>query len=154
MGLWTSRPGKRLLLIVLLSMLCATGGCRQSPWTLWNSYSARFIDAQGRVFDPQGDQHTTSEGQAYALFFALAGNDRAPFRPRAGLDPEQTWPMAIFRPTFRPGCGARTRTASGRRWIANPASDADVWMAYTLIEAGPPVEDIPLYAIWAGGCWR
>ena len=60
-------------------LLCATGGCKQGPWTLWDSYSARFIDAQGRVFDPQGDEHTTSEGQAYAMFFALADNDRATF---------------------------------------------------------------------------
>jgi endo-1,4-beta-D-glucanase Y len=58
-------------------MLCAAGGCKQSPWTLWDSYSARFIDAQGRVIDPQGGARTTSEGQAYALFFALADNDRA-----------------------------------------------------------------------------
>ena len=71
---------KRLLLIVALSMFSVAGGCKESPWQLWNSYSARFIDPQsGRVFDPNGDQHTTSEGQAYALFFALADNDRPTF---------------------------------------------------------------------------
>ena len=53
MGIRKSLRGKRLLPIVLLSMLCATGGCKQRTWTLWDSYSARFIDAQGRVFDPK-----------------------------------------------------------------------------------------------------
>src|ERR1039458_9940382 len=79
MGLRKSPPEKHLLLLVLLLLLCAGGGCKQRSWRLWDSYSARFIDANGRVFDPKGDQHSTSEGQAYALFFALADNDLAHF---------------------------------------------------------------------------
>ena len=79
MGLPIPRLRKRLLLIASLLMLSATGGCKQGPWTLWDSYSARFIDGQGRVIDPQGGGRTTSEGQAYALFFAMADDDRACF---------------------------------------------------------------------------
>ena len=43
----TSRLGSVCLLIVC-SARCsrATGGCKQGPWPLWNSYSARFIDPQ------------------------------------------------------------------------------------------------------------
>ena len=97
---------------------CATGGCKQSAWTLWDAYSARFIDAQGRVFDPKGDQHTTSEGQAYALFFALADNDRAHF------DRVLTWTQVnLAAGDLNPsaaGSGARTRTASGRRSMPTP----------------------------------
>ena len=48
MGLPISRLRKRLLLIVSLLMLGAPGGCKLGHWTLWDSYSARFIDAQGR----------------------------------------------------------------------------------------------------------
>lgn len=70
---------KRWSLLVVVSLLCATGGCRQSSWRLWNAYSARFVNPQGRVFDPQGDQRTTSECQASAMFFALVANDRAHF---------------------------------------------------------------------------
>jgi endoglucanase len=76
MGLRKSPPENRLLLLVFLFLLCATGGCNRGSWTLWDSYSARFIDVNGRVFDLKGDRHTTSEGQAYALFFALADNWR------------------------------------------------------------------------------
>ena len=56
MGLSTTRQGKRFLLIVALSLFSMTGGCKEGPWQLWNSYSSRFIDPQsGRVFDPNGD---------------------------------------------------------------------------------------------------
>ena len=80
MGLPIPRLRKRLLLIASLFLICATGGCKQGPWTLWDAYSARFIDSQGRVIDPQSsDARTTSEGQAYAMFFALADNDRITF---------------------------------------------------------------------------
>ena len=68
-----------LLLVPFLFLLGGTGGCKQGPWTLWNAYAAHFIDAQGRVIDPQGGGRTTSEGQSYALFFALVNNDQARF---------------------------------------------------------------------------
>jgi len=135
MGLRTSRLGKRLLLVVIVSMLCATGGCKENSWPLWNAYSARFIDPQGRVFDPNGDAHTTSEGQAYAMFFALADNDRATF------DRVLTWTQANMAngdlqtrlPAWNWG---KSKDGEWKALDANPASDADVWMAYTLIEAG------------------
>jgi len=124
-----------LLLIALVFSLSATGGCKPGSWALWDAYTARFIDAQGRVFDPNGDQHTTSEGQAYALFFALADNDRAHF------DRVLNWTQANLAngdlqthlPAWLWG-----KDASGvwKTLDANSASDADVWIAYTLIEAG------------------
>jgi endoglucanase len=135
MGIRKSLLGKRLLPIVLLSMLCATGGCKQGTWSLWDSYSARFIDQQGRVFDPQGDQHTTSEGQAYALFFALADNDRTHF------DRVLNWTqvnlasgdLETHLPAWRWG---KDQNGEWKQLDTNSASDADVWMAYTLVEAG------------------
>ena len=63
------------------------GGCKQGPWTLWDSYQTRFIDGQGRVIDHTSGDRTTSEGQAYAMFFALVNNDRATLRPAAAVDP-------------------------------------------------------------------
>jgi len=67
------------------------------------------------VIDPQGDARTTSEGQAYALFFALTDNDRACF------DRVLTWTQAnlagaICKLIFQPGFGERPKKASGRRW--------------------------------------
>jgi endoglucanase len=124
-----------LLLIVSLSMLCATGGCKQGPWQLWDAYSARFIDAQGRVIDPQGDGRTTSEGQAYALFFALVDNDRASF------DRVLSWTrdnlaqgdLHTHLPAWLWG---KDKDGAWKTIDPNPAADADVWMAYTLVEAG------------------
>jgi len=131
-----------LPLLVLL-MVCATGGCKQGPWTLWNAYEARFIDPQGRVFDPQGDQHTTSEGQAYALFFALAGNDRAQF------DRVLSWTqMNLARNDLTANLPSwlwgKDKDGAWKTLDANSASDADLWMAYTLVEAGR-LWNAPLY---------
>jgi len=131
----SSPMAKRLLLIAILFMLSATGGCKESQWKLWNAYSARFIDAQGRVYDPQGDQHTTSEGQAYALFFALADNDRTKFdlilswtrENLAGGSLEARLPAWLW---------GKSSDGPWKALDANSASDADVWMAYTLVEAG------------------
>jgi len=124
-----------LLPITLFLCLSATAGCKQSAWPLWNSYAARFIDVQGRVFDPTGDQHTTSEAEAYALFFALAGNDRARFDlvlawTQANLaqgDLETRLPAWLW---------GKDKDGAWKTLDPNPASDADAWMAYTLIEAG------------------
>jgi endoglucanase len=131
----TNRPGKHWLLIAFLLTLCPTGGCKQNSWPLWNAYSARFIDVQGRVIDHSAADRTTSEGQAYAMFFALAGNDRPSF------DRLLNWTQANLA-----GGDLQTHLpawlwgkASDGQWKtldAHCASDADVWMAYTLIEAG------------------
>ena len=127
--------GKRVLLTMILLTLSATGGCKERGWKLWSAYSARFIDAQGRVFDPQGYQHTTSEGEAYALFFALVGNDRACFDRVLG------WTQANLAggslearlPAWSWG---KASDGSWKPLDTNSASDADLWMAYALLEAG------------------
>ncbi len=117
-------------------MFSAAGGCKDRPWQLWHSYSARFIDpVSGRVFDPNGDQHTTSEGQAYALFFALAANDRATFDRVLGWTQCNLaqGDLGTHLPAWLWG-----KNKSGHWAIldANSASDADTWIAYTLLEAG------------------
>ncbi len=123
-----------ILCLLVVSTAIAIG-CRHSSWRLWNSYSARFIDAQGRVFDPNGDQHSTSEGQAYAMFFALVANDHPRF------DRLLAWTevnlaqgdLAMHLPAWY-----WAKDSNGKWKVQNPnsASDADVWMAYTLLEAG------------------
>jgi endoglucanase len=143
MGLRTSRAGKRWLLIACLLLLSASGGCRQGPWTLWNSYSARFIDGQGRVIDHTAGDRTTSEGQAYAMFFALADNDRTTFdrvltwtqANLAGGDLEARLPAWLW---------GKDDKGEWKTLDPNPASDADVWMAYTLVEAGR-LWKVPVY---------
>src|SRR5882757_11239868 len=59
---------------------CLQGGCRTDPgWPLWESYTSNAFDAQGRIVDHSAGDRTTSEGQAYGMFFALVANDRARF---------------------------------------------------------------------------
>jgi endo-1,4-beta-D-glucanase Y len=121
--------------VPFLFLLGGTGGCRQGPWTLWNAYASRFIDAQGRVIDPQGVGRTTSEGQSYALFFALVNNDQARF------DQVLKWTQANLAqgdlgshlPAWLWG---KTKEGEWKTLDPNPAADADVWIAYSLIEAG------------------
>ena len=128
------KPWLPILCLLLIPTAIAIG-CRHSPWRLWNSFSARFVDSQGRVFDPNGDQHTTSEGQAYAMFFALVANDHARFdRILAWTDVNLAQgDLTLHLPAWY------WAKDSGGKWKVqdpNSASDADVWMAYSLLEAG------------------
>ncbi len=141
MGHSIAGSGKPFFLIAVLSVLCFTCGCKQGPWQLWHAYSARFIDsesgrvANGPVSDPTGDQHTTSEGQAYALFFALVANDRPTFD--RVLSWTQTNLAAGDLSTHLPAwLFGKDKDGAWKVLDPNSASDADVWIAYSLVEAG------------------
>jgi len=126
---------RRTPLILILLLCSVSGGCRQGPWALWNAYAERFIDPQGRVIDPRGGNRTTSEGQSYALFFALADNDRTHF------DRVLAWTQTNLANgnmgTHLPGW-LWGKAPDGQWKILDPlpASDSDCWIAYSLIEAG------------------
>jgi Endoglucanase Y len=129
---------KKLWLPIFGLLLFATVvviGCKRSSWPLWNAYSARFVDPQGRVFDLNGDQHSTSESQAYAMFFALVANDRARFdRILAWTEVNLSQgDPAIHLPAWY---WAKDSDGNWKATDTNSASDADVWMAYSLLEAG------------------
>jgi endoglucanase len=143
MGLRTSRTGKRRLLIAFLMVLSASAGCKLGPWILWDAYSAHFIDGHGRVIDHSAGDRATSEGQAYAMFFALADNDRITFdrvliwtqANLAGGDLQARLPAWLWGNDGKGNWQILDR---------NSASDADVWMAYSLVEAGR-LWNVPLY---------
>ena len=126
------RPALLLLSILLAA---ASGGCKQGPWTLWDAYASHFINSDGRVVEHSVNDRTTSEGQSYALFFALVDNDRARF------DKILDWTrnnlaqgdLATHLPGWQWGKAA---DGSWKLLDPNPASDADCWIAYSLIEAG------------------
>lgn len=95
-----------------------------------------FISADGRVIDVgSADSRTVSEGQAYGLFFALVANDRRMF------DTILAWTennlaqgdLSAHLPAWLWG---RAPDGAWRVLDANPASDADLWIAYALVEAG------------------
>ncbi len=135
---WSTRL-RRAPVTIFLAMLpfffsCA--GCRAAqPWPLWNGYGARFIHADGRVVDPQGGSRTTSEGQSYALFFALVNNDRARFDKLLGWTQNNlaSGDMSRHLPGWLWG---KAGDGSWKLLDASSAADSDCWIAYSLLEAG------------------
>lgn len=106
-----------------------------TAWDMWKDYAAHFISAAGRVMDPDRDSMTTSEGQSYAMFFSLVANDRATFeRLRDWTESDLArGSLADNLPAWSWG-----RTPSGTWEVLDPnsASDADLWIAYDLLQAG------------------
>ena len=130
------RPKHRVWLPVLLSLfVLGQTGCKAEPWPQWEKYSQRFLDDGGRVIDRSAQDRTTSEGEAYAMFFALVANDRPRF------DKLLKWSEAnlangdltLRLPAWNWG---KSPDGSWKILDDNPAADADLWMAYSLMEAG------------------
>ncbi len=131
----------RRLLVLLVAALWLTAappsyaGC--GPWLGWESFKSKFVSGDSRVIDPMHeDQRTTSEGQAYAMMFALIANDRTSF------DRLLTWTtnnlsrgdLSANLPSWLWG-----KQEDDKGWGVldpNAATDADVWLAYALLEAG------------------
>ena len=142
-------------------------------WPAWNAFRSNLMSADGRVIDASTPrQVTVSEGQSYALFFALVANDRASFEKvltwtennlaqgdLATHLPAWIWgrldigedgkPIAASAASAASAVSASSAAAGAApasgahagepRWgviDSNPASDADLWIAYTLLEAG------------------
>jgi endo-1,4-beta-D-glucanase Y len=119
----------------LLLLLCCAAAPVRADWDAWSQFQHDFVQADGRVIDVTFEGKSTSEGQAYGLFFALVANQRAQF------DTILKWTSANLAGN---GLGERLpgwywgKRDDGSWGIKdqNPASDADLWIAYTLLEAG------------------
>lgn len=107
-----------------------------APDPAWTAFRDSLISADGRVIDPATPvMATTSEGQSYGLFFALVNNDRDSFERllRWTEDNLAGGDLASRLPAWQWG---RAEDGQWRVLDGNAASDADVWIAYALIEAG------------------
>ena len=107
----------------------------QISWPLWSHYAETFVHEDGRVVDPDRDELTTSEGQSYAMLFALIAND--PLR----FDLIYRWTQDhLAENSLKENLPAWSwgRKPDGTWGIkdSNSASDADMWIAYDLIQAG------------------
>ena len=131
-------PGLRTIVIAALMALMAplVGGCKaEQSWPLWESYTQQFMDGQGRVIDHSTGDRTTSEGQSYAMFFAVVDNDRSHFEKvlhwteanLAGGDLTSRLPAWSW---------GEAPDGSWKVLDGNSASDSDLWIAYSLLEAG------------------
>jgi endoglucanase len=133
---------KRLRFIRFAWLLCAmTPIMAQSApscdgWPSWQSFRQHFVSDGGRVVDlGTNGQPTTSEGQSYGLLFALIANDRAGFERQLGWtrDNLAAGDLSARLPAWLWG---RREDGSWGVIDDNSASDADAWIAYSLIEAG------------------
>jgi endoglucanase len=122
-------------LVVLLSLMIPAS-CRAQDWpSLWKSYTAGFMDQQVRVIDHSAGDRTTSEGQAYGMFFALVANDRSRFDGLLRWT-EQNLAQSDLSTHLPSWLWGRSSNGQWHALDSNSASDADVWMAYTLLVAG------------------
>ena len=136
----TMRKRMRTIATAVLASACGVAGSvaagdGATAWPEWDRFAARFVQADGRVIDLTFDGKSTSEGQSYALFFALVANDRARF------DTLLEWTSSNLADgrlgEQLPGwLWGRHDDGSWAIKDRNAAADADLWLAYTLLEAG------------------
>ena len=88
----------------------------------------RFIDSQGRVIDHAGQDRTTTEGEAYAMFFALVAGDRSRFDKLVEWT-ENNLAQGDLTAHLPAWSWGKNADGSWRVIDANPAADADLWMA-------------------------
>ncbi|PPU45174.1 endo-1,4-D-glucanase [Xanthomonas arboricola] len=130
------RAGALAGLAALLPTRAAAVAGQCGPWSLWNAFVDKHIQPDGRVVDfLNPDQRSTSEGQSYALFFALVNNDQVLFEKVLGWTRHN---LCGGRPDLNLPAWLWGRDGSGswRVLDANTASDGELWIAYALLEAG------------------
>lgn len=131
---------KWLLLLIgltLAQVACADrSGARAKAgeWDDWRAFNAAFISEDGRVIDWTQDGRTVSEGQAYAMFFALVANDPASFE-RVLRWTERHLARGSLAANLPSWLWGRAESGEQKVLDPNPATDADLWIAYNLIEA-------------------
>jgi len=129
------KPSAFLAMLMLLSISGGSRAFAAGHWPLYENYARHFVDLDGKVMDPDRNGMVTSEAQSYALFFSLVANDPKRFRTilhwtEANLargDLSQNLPAWSW--------GKRPDNSWGVL-DENSASDADLWVAYALLEAG------------------
>lgn len=110
----------------------AESAARRGVARAWRAYARRFIQRDGRVIDWSDNAVTTSEGQSYALVRAVWADDRRTFdRVRGWTQDNLQGGDGAALPAWRWG----ERDGAWGVLDANPAADADVWMAYALLLA-------------------
>ena len=109
-------------------------------WTYWENFARVHIQDDGRVVDMSAEDISTSEGQSYALFFALVANDKSRFDHilKWTTDNLANTNLSMFLPGWKWG---KSADGSWRLLDINPAGDADLWMAYSLFQASDRWKD-------------
>ncbi len=132
LSLWFAR----LAGVALCLAGTASQATAQTGWSAWDAFAKTQIQADGRVIDHTTSIYqSTSEGQSYALFFALVANDRTTFDSVLKWTADNLCAGDLDQrlPAWQWG-----RRPDGSYGVidANSAADADAWIAYALFEAG------------------
>jgi len=107
-----------------------------AAWPAWQAFVARHVQDDGRVVDfATPDLRSTSEGQSYALFFALVDNDPLLFERVLGWTRHNLMGGNAYD-SLPAWLWGRAGDGQWRVLDQNNATDADLWIAYTLLEAG------------------
>lgn len=107
---------------------------RAAAWPMWDSFKTVNIDKNFRVIDHSDKRAiTTSEGQSYAMFFALVADDRETFAKLLEWTEKNLSKGDITKnlPSWLWG-------KTGNDWgiiDSNNATDSDLWITYDLLEA-------------------
>lgn len=107
----------------------------QCQWSLWESFKHHYVQ-DGRVVDDSDPRNiTTSEGQSYGLFFALVANDQKAFSSMLNWTEKH---LSGGDLTARLPAWLWGTLPNGEQGVLdnNTASDSDLWIAYSLVEAG------------------
>ena len=136
------------LAVLPVLLACVLAGCSLSRESAagseWEQFKLTFVNDGGRVIDrSQSDLRSTSESQAYGMFFALVANDRQSFAAILNWTQENlaNGDLTARLPAWHWGRDAQDMW---RVLDENSASDADLWIAYCLLEAGR-LWDVPRY---------
>ncbi|AIK16154.1 endoglucanase [Pectobacterium atrosepticum] len=126
----------RYLILTLLWLWASLATAAVCDWPAWEQYKQHYISEQGRVIDTSTpNKITTSEGQSYAMFFALVANDRAMF-DRLLKWTEDNLSAGDLRANLPAWLWGESKDKQWAVLDPNSASDADLWIAYNLLEAG------------------
>lgn len=127
---------KNLISLLMILPIWTHAATHDGDWPQWQAFKKYFLSDDGRVIDLHStEKNTTSEGQSYALFFALVANDHHTFElllqwtqnNLADGDLSQHLPAWLWGKNKKNEWGILDN---------NSASDADLWLAYDLLEAG------------------
>lgn len=125
-----------LIGVLLLGTACAHPAPQTAAagWADWEQFAESFITEEGRVVDWTTNGRTVSEGQAYGMFFALVANDRQQF-DRLLAWTEQALARGDLTRHLPAWLWGPDEEGIARVLDENPATDADLWMAHSLLEA-------------------
>ena len=94
------------------------------------AFLSAYVDPNGRVVRRDQGNDTVSEGQAYAMLLAQAAGDQSTF--------DRVWAWTRSHLQEQNSLFAFRADATGRILDPQPASDADVLIAWALIRMGGP----------------